>query len=799
MRWIYTGDEMKMNRIKPNAARIVGLSVAFMLSACATEQGMIPRSLDIPKKDLSSSAGASAPVAGRTASLAENTPKPPPATKLKTGKEVPPPPPPTAAEAADINLMFDQLPLPTFIQVVYGNILKKNFTLDPQVASRADLITLRTGQPQTPSQVADTARMLLKSYGIAVTEISPGFCRIVPDSTMQGYAPEIRRGRALPEVPLPLRPIFQLVELQAVRNPDVAGWIKNMFGQRINLQEDPNRNAVLLSGQSDDVMAALEVIHVLDQPLMKGRQSTRINPMYWSAEELAKKLTEILQSEGYSANNTPSSNYPLTLLPIQAINAVIVFSADAATLTHVLDWAKTLDKPSTNRGAGSSYFTYQARYTDAEMLAKTLQNLIGGASTAVAAPAAGQAPSAAKRPANVVVNSPTNTLIFQGNTEDYTQLLNLLQELDKPAKSALIEVTVAEVTLTDSSQLGVEWAFQASGAHGSTILGGTLGGLGVGSGGLTVKGLNSALDTRLILNALASNNRVNILSSPRILARNGEAATIQVGQEVPIITSQQTTPTTGGTGGVLQSVQYRSTGVILKVKPIIHSGDRIDLDITQEVSAAQSTTTGVSSSPTISTRRVETKLTLRDGSAVLLGGLISSNQTRGEAGIPLLKDIPGVGQLFRTNNNTEAKTELLVLITPYIVADDHDARAVTEAFRKQLGPWAQFKPRPAEGAPVPVSQTGRAAEIEKPRAPAQPAPENPPEDAPAAPPAATQEPVAPAPVPELVPEPAPSSSAPVPAQGAAVTDPKLLQELKAAMEADKPKRATPPKAPPKRK
>lgn len=715
--------------------------------------------------------------ASGTGPLVQDTPKPPPATRLKTGKEAPPVPPQGAAEEASINLMFDQLPLPTFIQVVYGSILKKNFNLDPQVASRSDMVTLRTGQAQTPTQVAETAKMLLKSYGIAVTDLG-GFYRIVPDNNMQGYTPEIRRGRALPEVPLPLRPIFQLVELQAVRNNDVAGWIKNMFGQRVNLQEDPNRNAVLLNGQSDDVMAALEVIHVLDQPLMKGRQSTRINPTYWSADELAKKLTEILQSEGYGANNTPSSNYPLTLLPIQAINAIIVFSADAATLNHVVEWSRTLDKPSTNRGAGSSYFTYQARHTDAKELATTLQDLISGAAATVAAPAAGQTAVAAKRPARVVVNKATNTLIFQGNTEDYTQWLNLLQELDKPAKSALIEVTVAEVKLSDTTQLGVEWAFTASGAKGTTIKGGTLGGLGVGSGGFTVKRLDSMLDTQLILNAMASNNKVNILSSPRIIARNGEAATIQVGSEVPVITSQQTTPTTGGTGGVLQSIQYRSTGVILKVTPIIHAGERIDLDISQEVSSAESTTTGVSTSPTISTRKVDTKLSLRDGATVLLGGLISSSKTQGESGIPLLKDIPVMGQIFRTNNDTDAKTELLILITPYIVADDHDATAVTEAFRKQLGPWAQDRPVPGGGkaslsAPLP------RPDAEKPAVPA--AAEE--EPAPAIEGAAQENIPA---MPAEEPRPAAPEAATAPqAPGAVVTDPQLLKELKAAMERGK--------------
>jgi general secretion pathway protein D len=771
--------------------------VAVLLNGCATPQPVIPEPLAVGKAE----AGAAAPGVPRmreqlTTGVAE-TPKPPPPTKLSTVREAPPAP--AKPEEANITLMFDQLPLPTFIQVVYGTILKKNFTIDPKVAERKDLVTIRAAQPQTPSQVADAARMLLKSYGIAVLDLGGGFYRIVPDTAQTGYAPEIRRGRALPEVPLPLRPIFQLVELQAVRSSDVAGWMKIIFGQKVTVQDDPNRNALLLSGQSDDVMAALEAIHVLDQPLMKGRQSTRINPVFWSAEELAKKLGEVLQAEGYGVATAAgiSNQFPLTILPIQAINAIIIFSGDPAIMAHAVEWAKQLDRPSAAGGAGSSYFTYQARYTDAQALAKTMQDLLAGAAVTAPAPGAPAPAAPAKRPSRVVVNPATNTLIFQGNTEDYTQLLNLLQELDKPAKAALIEVTVAEVTLTDKTQLGVEWAFEASGARGYTITGGTLGGLGIGNGGLTIRGLNSAGDVRLILNALATDNRANILSSPRLLARNGETAMIQVGEEVPIITSQQTSPTTGGTGSILQSVQYKSTGVILKVKPIIHAGDRVELEVAQEVSNAQTTTTGVSSSPTFSTRKVETRLSLKDGSTVLLGGLIRNNQERTESGVPLLKEIPGVGQLFRNNTDTNSKTELLVLITPYIVADDHDAQAITDAFRKQLGSWAHPKvvqgrepvnggeSAPTKPAPVP----------EAPPAPQPSAPQSPSDGASVAEPVLQKADGPPAnqPPPALPVGNKPAAEAGAPGAGVVVTDPRILEEIRAAMAADKTRKTPAPK------
>lgn len=664
---------------------------ALLMAGCATEKAMVPPPLDLPKKVLEYStiqSGASRDTA--PSMQITETPKPPLATKTETIK-APPPQPPAAAEEANITLAFEQIPLPSFIQMVYGTILKKNVSIDPAIVARQDLVTIRTGGPQTATQAAEAARMLLKSYGIAIVDLG-SIVRIVPDTAKVGYLPEIRRGRALPETPLPLRPIFQLVELQAVRNTDIAGWIRTMFGDKLQLQEDPNRNAVWLSGQSEDVTAALEAIHVLDQPLMKGRHSVRITPVFMSADELAKKLTEILQAEGYSAGPPGAISMPVTLIPIPAVNAIIAFAGDQAIVDHVVTWAKELDKPGA-KGIGRSLFSYQVLYTDAQALAATLEKILGGAQ--VARPAGAAAAAAAPSSGRVVVDQTSNTIIFQGSNEDYGQIKNLLEMLDRPSKEALIEVTVAEVSLNDNTQLGIEWLIKEARLDGTRIVAGTLGGLGIGSAGFNFRRIDSAGDTRLLLNALASNNRATILSSPRVVARNGETATIQVGQEVPIITSQQTIPVAGTTGSVVQTVQYRSTGVILKVRPVIHSGNQVDLDISQEVSAAQTTTTGVNTSPTFGTRKIDTKLSLKEGATVLLGGLISSNGSQGNAGIPLLKDIPGLGQLFRTDSAINDRTELIILITPYIITNDSDAQAVTDAFRRQLGEWAGTAQRPA--------------------------------------------------------------------------------------------------------
>ncbi|MDP2006314.1 MAG: secretin N-terminal domain-containing protein [Rubrivivax sp.] len=660
---------------------------SFGLQACAPLQPLLPPPLDLK----TSSAETRALTADEPATALRSRPLPvPPLARPPLPAAVAETPQPADEVAAALNL--EQVSLPTFAHVAFAEVLKKSLSIDPQVLARRDLVTFRSGQGQTAAQIETAVRLLLKSYGVAAIDVG-GLVRVVPDNAALGNMPEIRRGAALPETPLPLRPIFHLVELQAVRQIDVTNWLRTLFGDRVKVQEDPSRNALLLSGTPDNLRAALEAIAVLDQPLMSGRASAALTPAYWSAEELARRLSDVLGAEGYAVHPVGQPfiaggvRYPVVLLPVAALNSVYVFVANQSLLQHVVAMAETLDRPN-ERGVGKNFFAYAARNTDAELLAQTIEKLLTGArstATTSAQGAAGGASTAATsaRLSAVVVDKASNTLIIQASPDEFNQISALLHKLDRPAKAALIEVTVAEMSTDDAAQLGVEW--QSSHADRG---GGTLGGTGLGSGGLTYRVLNAAGGVKLALNALASNNRATILSSPRVLARNGESATIQVGQEVPIVTSVQSSPTSTATNSVLQTIQYRSTGVILKVRPVIHSGDQIDLDVAQEVSSAQSTTTGVNSSPTISTRKIDTKLTLRNGATVMLGGLISGNTAAGSAGIPFLKDIPGIGALFSNQTTSGNKTELVVLITPYVINDSHEAEAMTDAFRNLLGPWA---------------------------------------------------------------------------------------------------------------
>jgi general secretion pathway protein D len=288
----------------------------------------------------------------------------------------------------------------------------------------------------------------------------------------------------------------------------------------------------------------------------------------------------------------------------------------------------------------------------------------------------------------ITVDDAGNRILFTGSAPQFAQLRSLLQRLDVPAREVLVEVTVAEVTLTDETRAGLEFFFNAS-YNGDPISGGTGSfpapgapftgsgagqagtGLGLGTAGATFN--FAGADLRAAFNAFASNNKVNVLSRPHLTAKSGSQAQIQVGDEVPIITSQRAaSTTTGGNTDTLQTVQYRQTGVILTITPIIYGDDRVDITITQEVSDVRDNPNAAIGSPIIGSRTVSTTLTLADGRSAILGGLMEDSFGKSNRGVPFLKDIPLLGQAFRTDVVSGRKTELVVLITPLIIRNADD-------------------------------------------------------------------------------------------------------------------------------
>jgi general secretion pathway protein D len=190
----------------------------------------------------------------------------------------------------------------------------------------------------------------------------------------------------------------------------------------------------------------------------------------------------------------------------------------------------------------------------------------------------------------------------------------------------------------------------------------------------------------VFINALATKSKVNILSNPRIVAKSGSDAKIQVGTQVPVLRQQSSNPG-GGQLGVTNSIDYIDTGVVLNVRPIIRADKRVDLQVGQEVSEASQNDTSSIGSPLIFKRAIDTSLSLQDGQTVLLGGLKSTNKSNNRNSVPGLGSVPVAGTLFRSQSAGTTDTELLIFITPYIVSDPRVSDSVVARYRDTMRKW----------------------------------------------------------------------------------------------------------------
>jgi general secretion pathway protein D len=199
----------------------------------------------------------------------------------------------------------------------------------------------------------------------------------------------------------------------------------------------------------------------------------------------------------------------------------------------------------------------------------------------------------------------------------------------------------------------------------------------------------AAVNFKSMVNALATKNKANILSTPRLTVLDNHEAVIQIGQDVPVATGEQTTASSTATNPTIQtSIQYRSVGIILKVKPTINTEGLLTLELTQEVSDL-SKNTGVGDSPIIAIRRINTSVVAANGQTVALGGLMKQQKGIIERKVPLLGDIPLIGHLFKVTENTDDRTELLILVTPTILTKTDDATKITDELKKEIK-WMKF-------------------------------------------------------------------------------------------------------------
>ncbi len=611
------------------------------------------------------------------------------------------------AAAGDVQILVENMPLYDFVNVVFGEILKINYTISPEVQSAQERITLNMNQKIPGKQFFPFAVDLMRKNNLDVREdngvisISKKPNRATIDQ--MGPSSEIYIGELPPGLP-PHRRVTLIMSTNYVPAPQILQIIRQVqiFGGDVKTEVLQGvGQAMALTGTVSSLQKVTELFQQLDRITFAKRDFNLIYLDYINVGDFDKKIKEVLPVMGIPIAYMPSDPGLLTI-PFEKINALLIVTAKKEWVDAVRLWKGKLDAVE-SMGDEMQLFVYLPKNRPAAELVEVLKAVSSGG--IVPAISGGRNPS--QQPATAtsapggksftaVLDKGRNAIIISANPTNFKLVHNILEQLDTQPKQVLIECTIAELTLTDQLQFGLEWYIKQNinsnkyGDFAGVIS--TLGGLNLGGAGLNYTITKLSGDFQAKINMFAKKDLINIISTPHIVLLDGKDATINVGTDVPIVTAEMTAADLGSTStstgattpSILRSVQYRTTGVTLKVKPVVNSDGVVTIEINQELSEAQINSVSTIDSPMILKRSISTTLAVNSGETVLLGGLISTNKSQGESKVPFLGDIPILGRFFKTDSTGTKKTELIVQLTPYILNDLGQLDEITKRFKQDV-------------------------------------------------------------------------------------------------------------------
>src|SRR5690606_7933540 len=481
------------------------------------------------------------------------------------------------------------------------------------------------------------------------------------------------------------------------------------------------RNILVLAGTQAELAQMERVVDTFDVDQLAGMSVGLFRLAAADVKTVQRELELILGENAEAAAM-------LRLVPIERLNGLLAITPQPEYLKRVQEWIHRLDRA--DAGASAGLHVYYVQNARATHLAEVLGPLFGAApvrdqladvslaprqkpvvidgdkakttsatttSHAIQGKPAIRPGELASGPATIIADDKRNSIIVKASGPDYARIEQVIRKLATWPMQVLVEATIIDVALGGQLSLGVEWLLKGrfDGKRAEARL--DLGAPGIAPlvPGFSYTVLDNASNVRAVLNALAAESRLEVVSSPTMMVLDNHKATIRVGDQVPVRTSEAAGLGTSAVAPVIASTfDYRDTGVLLEVVPRVNASGMVTLEIHQEVNDVVPTTTSGIDSPTINQRRFTTTVAVQDGETVVLGGLIRDRADGRESGVPLLSDIPVLGWLFKSRTDIAERSELIVVITPTAVRDPGEARAATEELRRrmseiQLPPWLQ--------------------------------------------------------------------------------------------------------------
>jgi len=589
------------------------------------------------------------------------------------------------------------------VNQILGEFLGVDYSLAPDVSGR---VTLRMSDVRTRAQALDVLRAALDPLGVALVDRGDFIAVVRGAGSGQATGDVVVLN---PGDPAPPGVGAAVVTPRFIAPSQVTALIAPFAPAGTVALADDARRLIILRGEEAAITAASEAIALFDVDWFSQVSTGIYEVVHVAPEDLAAEIRPLL---GPNASGVEFVSLP-------RLSSLVVLARSPEGLRAAEAWIIRLDR-SPVRMATKGLLIYDARYADAETLVATLNRLMGagprgGVGQGYGAPGAYGAPQGASPGAQGGLGYPSggapgygaqaggatavlrggggtadlviaaepdqNAVIARGDEERIAEVRALLEALDRPRAQVLIEAAIVEVTLTDELRYGLNWSGVEDDRIRATFSDGPSGGVTSRFPGFSVSYVNTNIE--VALNLLSSVTEVEVVSRPTILAMHNETAELQIGDQVPIVTQSAVSVLDPGAPIVTQTT-YRDTGIILTVTPRVRAGGMVEIEISQEVSDVARTTSSGIDSPTITQRRIQSTLLVPSGGAVALGGLISTTTAIGETGIPVLKNIPIAGRLFRTNTEVTERTELIVFLTARVLPNPRDAVEATVEMRAAM-------------------------------------------------------------------------------------------------------------------
>ncbi|HTV80603.1 MAG TPA: type II secretion system secretin GspD [Steroidobacteraceae bacterium] len=580
---------------------------------------------------------------------------------------------------ARITLNFRDTDIQTIAEAV-EMATHKTFIIDPRVRAQ---VTMLSSTPVTPDQFYQIFQSILQVHSAIAVPGADGTVKIVPD-TNERFSPGVDD---LPEHVSSTsdETVTQVIPVKNVSAQQLVTVLRPLVPTTANINALTTANMILITDHAANVSRIEKIVARLDQV---SDSDVEVIPMQnASATEVARVLTGLYQGQAQAEPGVQ----PLKLVADDRTNSIILSGEPSARLRAKALIAH-LDTP--QQGGGDTRVVY-LKYADAEKLAPKLKEQLTGVAQAASGTGTGGAaatPTAQEsKNSQVWADTSNNALVITAPPKVMRQIMDIIDKLDIPKAQVLVEAIIVDVDISKSADLGVNWATWEEN-NGQVIPGATflspVGGASLVdlADAITSNGsnINSSLETggtlaigrvnknglsfAAMLRALRSDSDTNIVATPEALTQDHQEATVKVVEEVPFVTGQYTSSSTvtNGTVTPFQTIQQIEVGTILKITPQINEGSKIALKIDVESSSVIATPSGASGITT-SKREVTTNVLIEDGGIVVLGGLISNEYDRTKSQVPLLGDIPLLGELFKERTASQTKTNLMIFLRPQIL------------------------------------------------------------------------------------------------------------------------------------